>query len=430
MNVAKIGGSSLSTAELITAAIKIITERNYQAVVVSAPGKAHSDDVKVTDLLFQWFQKPNSKTIREKITQRYQEIISGLGIETVFDLDAELSVIQDRLPKEQKPDYALSRGEYLNAKIIASAMGQTFIDPMKYIVIKKDGTYKCDTEALKQDVGGSLVIMPGFYGSTSKGNVRTFSRGGSDITGAIVAAALGAQEYHNWTDVSGVYTADPRIVSDAKKIDLMTYREVRELGNLGTAVFHPDAIRPVKIAGIPTIIKNTREPNDPGTRIVNAIPFDTENYRVVTGIARTDQFLELRIEYLGMGNISGYTEKILRVLRKQGVSYAIKPESQDSMSLILSSSQLEGKLEDVLDTIRKKVPRDKLSLNFDLSLISIVGANMKNRPGISARVFETLADAGISVVASTQGGSEISITIVVDSDASNRALLILHKAFF
>ena len=427
--VAKFGGSSLGSSDRVKNVLEIIRmDEKRRVIVVSAPGKRSSKDTKLTDLFYAWYAKEGSiAVIREKISNRFGEIIKGLDIE--FQLEEELDKIEADLDNGASEDYAASRGEYLNGKIIAEGLGFVFIDPMEFITIKKSGAYVCDELGLRKAVGDKGVVIPGFYGKRKNGKVRTFPRGGSDITGSVVAKALRASLYENWTDVPGISVADPRVVDDPLPIQFAECTEIRELGRLGAGVFHPGAMDPVFDAGIPVRILSTNEPDHLGTLITSSAPLSDPG-KIITGITGRDNFVEIRIEQSEMDRKIGYVEKILRILRKLKIPFYRIPMGSDTISLIIEEDDLRGKLDAVLAQIDRKVDYDDMIIQRNLSLISVVGRNMIGRAGVSGKVFTALGDAGVNTVAATQGGNQISITIAVSSKDETRAIRAIYRAFF
>lgn len=354
-----------------------------------------------------------------------------LGINA--DVGEFLADIEERIRVSENPDYCASRGEFLSAKILAKYLGFEFVDPADFVKFSMDGSFNPEfsndlaSKILKRISGGAVI--PGFYGSDDDGNVKTFSRGGSDITGAVVARAVGADVYENWTDVDGFLSADPRIVEHPKLMKSLTYTELRELAYMGANVLHPESIFPVRLAGIPINIKNTFNPDSPGTMIVPDDKADAQS-AVVTGIAGKTGLVALNISKQMMNAEVGFSRKLLSVLEQCGISYEHLPSGVDSLSLVISGSEIGGKMEKVINRIRSAVNPDSISVQGELSLVAVVGKNMKNTRGTGAKALTALADAGISVRMIDQGASEINIILGVDTCDYKRAVNAVYQAFF
>ena len=434
IKVVKFGGSSLADAkqfEKVAAIIKAEPERRY--VVPSAPGKRFSEDTKVTDMLYACYDKAtegaNIKEAFASIRERYNGIIKELGID--LDLSGEFEYIESSLMHNPGRDYAASRGEYLNGIILAKYLGFDFIDAAKVIFFKDNGSFDAEktndilSEKLKEH---KYAVIPGFYGSMPNGTIKTFSRGGSDITGSIVARAASADLYENWTDVSGFLMADPRIISNPRPIDVITYRELRELSYMGAGVLHEDAIFPVRYAGIPINIKNTNRPEDKGTMIVAQSDF--YNYEtVITGIAGKTGFSILNIEKDMMNSEIGFGRKILTVLEENGISFEHLPSGIDTMCVVLANSEIEGKKDAVISGICKAVNPDSVSLESGLALIATVGRGMISARGTAARIFHAAAVKGVNIRMIDQGSSEINVIIGVDEKDYQRAISAIYDEF-
>jgi len=434
IKVVKFGGSSLADAkqfEKVAAIIKAEPERRY--VVPSAPGKRFSEDTKVTDMLYACYDKAtegaNIKEAFASIRERYNGIIRELGID--LDLSGEFEYIESALMHHPGRDYAASRGEYLNGIILAKYLGFDFIDAAKVIFFKDNGSFDAErtndvlSEKLKEH---KYAVIPGFYGSMPNGTIKTFSRGGSDITGSIVARAASADLYENWTDVSGFLMADPRIISNPRPIDVITYRELRELSYMGAGVLHEDAIFPVRYAGIPINIKNTNRPEDKGTMIVAQSDF--YNYEtVITGIAGKTGFSILNIEKDMMNSEIGFGRKILTVLEENGISFEHLPSGIDTMCVVLANSEIEGKKDAVISGICKAVNPDSVSLESGLALIATVGRGMISAKGTAARIFHAAAVKGVNIRMIDQGSSEINVIIGVDEKDYQRAISAIYDEF-
>ncbi len=431
MKVSKFGGTSLADASQIKKVLAIVQsdpERRY--VVVSAPGKRSPQDRKITDLLYEWQRhqelRLSSDEIRQIIEARYTEIIRDLGIE--FNLETELDEIGRRILEGASSDYAASRGEYLNGKIVAAALGYKFIDPATCIFFDSKGRYAKSDDQLRSVLQEQRAVIPGFYGSMPDGSIKTFSRGGSDITGAIVASAVNARIYENWTDVSGLLMADPRVVESPRKIDMVTYRELRELSYMGANVFHEEAMFPVQEAGIATNIRNTNDPDNIGTFIV-AEGGEQKNGNIITGIAGRKNFTVITVEKKMMNQQVGFVRRILTVLEANSISFEHMPSGIDTLSIIIDDRQLDGKLEKVLGEIRENCSLDTIETYPNMAMIAIVGQAMVHTPGVAARVFAALAKDGINIRMINQGSSEISIIIGIENDDYDNAVRAIYGAF-
>ena len=434
IKVVKFGGSSLADAKQfkkVAAIIKAEDCRRY--VVPSAPGKRFSEDTKVTDMLYACYDKAKAgEDVKEAfapIRARYNGIIEELGIS--LDLSDEFDYIESAFKHHPGRDYAASRGEYLNGIILAKYLGFDFIDAAKVIFFNDNGTFDAErtntvlSEALTEH---EYAVIPGFYGSMPNGTIKTFSRGGSDITGSIVARAANADLYENWTDVSGFLMADPRIVSNPRPIDVITYRELRELSYMGAGVLHEDAIFPVRYAGIPINIKNTNRPEDKGTMIVASSDF--YNYEtVITGIAGKCGFSILNIEKDMMNAEIGFGRKILTVLEENGISFEHLPSGIDTMCVVIANSEIEGKKDAVISGICKAVNPDSISLESGLALIATVGRGMISAKGTAARIFHAAAVKGVNIRMIDQGSSEINVIIGVDEKEYTRAISAIYDEF-
>ena len=432
--VVKFGGSSLADAEHIRKAAAIIkADPARRIAVVSAPGKRTGSDTKVTDMLYQCFDLAyagkDHTPVLDQIRQRFADIIEGLGIE--FDLDKEITKIDTQLRENPQKHYMASRGEYLNAKIIAAFLGFRFLDTKKLIHFTSYG--KLNETSTAADLGAALsgdecIVLPGFYGSLEDGSIHTFSRGGSDVTGSLAAAAAGADIYENWTDVSGVLFTDPRIVKDARPIDYITYRELRELSYMGASVLHEDAIFPVRKCGIPINIRNTNAPEDAGTMIVAEAPENAEK-RVVTGLAGKKGFTSVHVEKSMMNSEVGFGVKLLDIFQKNDVPFEHCPTGIDTMSVIVNSAEFREKKDVVLQQIRQILQPEFVSIDTDLALIAIVGRGMVYTKGTAARVFSCLAACGVNIRMIDQGSSEMNIIIGIDGEDYNAALNALSAEF-
>ena len=437
IKVVKFGGSSLADAEhfrKVAAIVKADPTRRY--VVPSAPGKRFSDDVKVTDMLYTCYQMIREKKSMQEvddyyknITERYDSIIRELGLD--FDLSGEYEYIKNAMLHRPGRDFVASRGEYLSGLILAKYLGFPFIDAENVIFFKENGAF--DQEKTDRVLSAELAqyrhaVIPGFYGCSANGTVKTFSRGGSDITGSIVARAAGASLYENWTDVSGFLMTDPRIVKDPCTIETITYRELRELSYMGATVLHEDAVFPVRSAGIPINIRNTNRPEDKGTMIVSSTThYDTE--RVITGIAGKKDFSVINIEKDMMNAEIGFGRKVLEILEENGISFEHLPSGIDTMSVVTSTAALEGKRERILQAICRSVSPDSVTIEDGLALVAVVGRGMVKAKGTAARVFDALASKGINIRMIDQGSSELNIIVGIAQDEYLDAIRAIYEEF-
>ena len=431
--VVKFGGSSLASAKQFKKAGDIICgDQSRRYVVPSAPGKRNDKDEKVTDLLYQCYEAAaggkSYKKILEKIRERYEEIIDGLNLN--LNLDFEFSMIEENFLKKAGRDYAASRGEYLNGLVMAEYLGFEFIDAAEVIFFDADGNF--ETELTNKELGERLehvekAVIPGFYGAKHDGTIKTFSRGGSDITGSIVAKAIHADMYENWTDVSGFLVADPRIIKDPEVIETITYRELRELAYMGASVLHEDAIFPVRKEGIPINIRNTNKPEDKGTLIVEST-CRKPNY-TITGIAGKKGFCSINIEKAMMNAEVGFGRKVLEVFEKFGVSFEHMPSGIDTMTVFVHQSEFEEFEQSVIAGIHRAVEPDYLEMESDLALIAVVGRGMKATRGTAGRIFSALAHSRVNVKMIDQGSSELNIIIGVKNADFEEAIKAIYDMF-
>ncbi len=432
--VVKFGGSSLADAKhfiQVANIIKADLARKY--VVPSAPGKRFSADTKVTDMLYTCYEmvrnQENIDEYYEKICERYNGIIAELGIN--FDISGELEYVKNAMMHRSGRDFAASRGEYLNGLILAKYLGYDFIDAENVIFFKDDGSF--DAEKTNDVMSAELklhehAVIPGFYGVMPNGTIKTFSRGGSDITGSIVARAANACLYENWTDVSGFMMADPRIVSDPSPIATITYRELRELSYMGATVLHEDAIFPVRYAKIPINIKNTNDPAAPGTMIVSETSdYDTD--KVITGVAGKKNFSVITIEKDMMNSEVGFGRRVLEVLEDNDIPFEHLPSGVDTMSVVVSSPLLEERHDKVMAMMQRVTKADSITIEHEIALIAVVGRAMVKAKGTAARVFDAVSNAGINIRIIDQGSSELSIIIGVENHDFEAALTAIYKEF-
>ena len=433
VKVVKFGGSSLASAKQFKKVADIIrADKARRFVVPSAPGKRTSGDTKVTDMLYQMYDAAGDKTKYSKIfTQirgRFEEIIEGLGLN--LSLDHEFQNMEQNFVNQIGRDYAASRGEYLNGIIMANYLGYEFVDPSEMIVFHDDGTL--DAEATKDEVrerleGVKNAVIPGFYGAKKDGTITTFSRGGSDITGSIVAGAIGADMYENWTDVSGFLVADPHIVEDPKVIDTITYRELRELSYMGAGVLHEEAIFPVRREGIPINIRNTNRPQDNGTMIVSSTC--RKPAYTITGIAGKKGFVAVNIDKDMMNSEIGFGRKVLQVFEDSGISFEHMPSGIDTMTIIVHQTEFMDHEQAIVSGIQRAVHPDIITLESDLALIAVVGRGMKDQRGTAARVFAALSHARVNVKMIDQGSSEFNIIVGVKNDDFETAVRAIYSIF-
>ena len=404
-------------------------------VVVSAPGKRFGGDIKVTDLLYETYDNVvvsgETGAAFEKICERFRGIVSELKLD--MDIDAILAETGEAIIREASPDFCASRGEYLSGRVMAELLGIPFIDARDVVKFGPDGkldnarTYALLAEALK---GKKRALVTGFYGEDANGRVKTFSRGGSDISGAIVARAAGADLYENWTDVRGFLACDPRIVENPVPIRSLSYKELRELSYMGANVLHSESIFPVREADIPIRIKNTFRPEDKGTDILPTSRY-TYSGRRVTGIAGKKNFTVIFLEKSLMNEEIGFTYRTLAVFMKHGISFEHIPTGIDTMSFVIDSAELKGGLlEEMCDEIRAAVKPDSLRVINDIALIAVVGHGMTRSVGVSARLFEAIARAGVNVRMIDHGSSELNIIVGVDNENYERTLKAVYEEFF
>ena len=434
VKVVKFGGSSLADADHFRQVAQIIlSDKDRHYVVASAPGKRYSADTKVTDMLYRCFEMVrNHESIDEyyeQIKKRYNDIIVDLGLD--FDISGELEYVKNAMLHASGRDYAASRGEYLNSLILAKFLGFAFVDAENVIHFKENGQY--DGEKTRAAVQQELkkheyAIIPGFYGTMPNGTIKTFSRGGSDVTGSIVANAVEADLYENWTDVSGFMMADPRVVEDPCAIDTITYRELRELSYMGASVLHEDAIFPVRTAGIPINIRNTNRPEDVGTMIVATAPtYDTQH--IITGVAGRKGFSFVNIEKDMMNAEVGFTRRILDVLEDHDLPIEHLPTGIDTISMVIPTASLEGKREKLLAAIERRAHPDSVTIEDGIAMIAVVGRGMAKAKGTAAKVFIALAHAGINVRMIDQGSSELNIIVGVDEGDYETAIRAIYNEF-
>ena len=435
MKVTKFGGSSMADAGQYRKIRDILlADPERTVVVVSAPGKRHSKDHKVTDLLY--LCNAHSKygvacdTVFDLIVERYTSIRDELGID--LDLESEFSVLKKGIDaKKISEDELVSRGEYFSAKLIAAFLGYRFLDAADWVRFKLDGTVDQDAtyKALKELAFGQKIVTPGFYGTMPDGRIHTFSRGGSDITGALAAAALDADVYENWTDVSGILMADPRIVDNPEPIAEVTYDELRELSYSGAQVLHEGSIFPVREKNIPLNIRNTNAPEDPGTIIMERFDEDHEPDRFITGITGMKDFSIISLSKRGMSNQVGVLHKVLTVLVRHNISVDYVPNGIDNVSVVAPTEALAPQLYTILAEIQNEVEPDSLEVHDQIAVVAAVGRQMAYRPGISGKLFAALGNAGINIRMINQGPDELNIIIGVDNKDFKNTIRVLYDSF-
>ena len=433
LKVVKFGGSSLASAEQFKKVgdiIKMEEDRRY--VVPSAPGKRFPEDTKVTDMLYQTYALAEAGKKFDKelnaIKERYDEIIKGLELN--MSLDEDFKTIAEMFASKAGKDYAASRGEFLNGKIMANYLGIEFVDAAEVIRFYDDGPFDSHkTKKLMRDrlAGIDRAVIPGFYGAYADGKVKTFSRGGSDITGSIVAGAVKADVYENWTDVSGFLIADPRIIDKPEAIETITYRELRELAYMGASVLHEDAIFPVRKAGIPINIRNTNAPKDPGTWIVESTC--QKSKYVITGIAGKKGFCSINIDKELMNSEIGFGRKVLQAFEDNGISFEHVPSGIDTMTVFVHQDEFMPKEQQVVSQIHRLASPDSIDIEADLALVAVVGRGMKSTRGTAGRIFSALAHSNVNVKMIDQGSSELNIIIGVENKDFETTIKAIYDIF-
>lgn len=431
--VVKFGGSSLASARQFKKVKAIITADKTRCFVIpSAPGKRDAKDTKVTDLLYQCYDAAASgqsyKRTLSLIQKRFADIIEGLDLN--LNLDFEFKKIEENFINQAGREYAASRGEYLNSLIMAEYLGFPFLDAADVICFDQDGNFlpeETNTELQHRLDSMKQAVIPGFYGSKPDGSIKTFSRGGSDVTGSLVARALHADLYENWTDVSGFLVADPRIVNDPAPINTITYRELRELSYMGASVLHEDAIFPVRKEGIPVNIRNTNRPDDPGTMIVENTT--KKSPYTITGVAGKKGFCSVIVDKAMMNSEIGFGRKVLEVFEKNHVSFEHMPSGIDTMSVLVHQDEFQEKEQAVIAGINRAVHPDVVDLESDLALIAVVGRSMRANRGTAARIFAALSHARINVKMIDQGSSELNIIIGVANDDFEESIRAIYNIF-
>jgi len=436
IRVSKFGGSSVADAGQMRKVRAIVdAEPSRRFIVPSAPGKRNADDIKITDMLYRTNEAATAgesiDPLFDQIAARYREIAADLNLGADFNLEPELADVHDRIAAGAGADYAASRGEYLSGVILSKLLDRPLIDPATMIRFNKDGRFLAEetqaavAERLGREEAG---IIPGFYGALPDGAIKTFSRGGSDVTGAIVARGVSASVYENWTDVSGLLMTDPRIVDSPLTISELTYRELRELAYMGATVLHDEAIFPVREAGIPVHIKNTNDPEAAGTRIARG-GHDQPPTGRITGIAGRKDFTIIALEKTLMNAEIGFGRRVLGVLEANDLSFEHMPSGIDTLSIVLKSDAVAGRLDDLLAQIREACAPDSIEVSSGIALIATVGRGMSHVPGTAARLFGALAESGVNIRMIDQGSSELNIIVGVENADFEKTVRAVYDAF-
>lgn len=433
LKVAKFGGSSVADAIQLAKVKKIVKHdpaRRY--IIVSAPGKRFDGDNKMTDLLYLCRTHIEHNVPYDQVFQvicdRFRAMELNLGV--TVDLDREFNEIRKNLDEGAGPDYIASRGEYLNALLTASYLGYDFVDSAGLVQFDEKGRFldEATDQALKDELAKhERAVLPGFYGTTPDGKVKTFSRGGSDITGSLVAKAVRANVYENWTDVPGFLVADPRIVENPEPIEMISYQELRELSYMGASVLHEDAIYPVRAVDIPINIRNTNDPQHPGTTIVSEARHKSQ--RIITGIAGSKGFTVVALYKNMMSSERGFIRRTLGIFEDLNINFEHLPSGIDTLSIVISNKQLGDRLPELLEEIERRMNPDSLEVSDDIALIATVGWGMTSRTGVSARLFGALADASVNIRMIDQGSSEMNIIVGVHNKDFETAIRAIYEAF-
>ncbi len=441
VKVAKFGGSSVADVIQLNKIKEIILsdpERRY--IIVSAPGKRFDGDNKITDLLYLVKTTMENKLPYDQLFQvvcdRYTAVQANLGLN--IDMQSAYDKIKEKLTQDPSADYIASRGEYLNALMIADFLGFDFVDAEGMVKFDEKGRFLMNetNEAIREELAKhEYAVIPGFYGSLPDGDIKTFSRGGSDITGALVAGAINAECYENWTDVSGFLMADPRIIDKPRQIRTISYKELRELSYMGASVLHEDAIYPARVADVPINIRNTNDPSDPGTMIVSqekAEEMDKTNEdkdQIITGIAGSKDFTVVALYKNMMSQEKGFVRRILGILDDYDINFEHLPSGIDTVSVVMSNKQINGRLDEVLAEFQSRLRPDSIDVIENIAQIATVGHKMAARRGTAATLFTALAEAGVNIRMIDQGSSELNIIVGVDNDDFNKAIRAIYKAF-
>ncbi len=436
IKVVKFGGSSLASAEQFEKVKNIVTaDPSRKIVIVSAPGKRFSGDTKVTDLLYicKAHLKYNAPCtdIFNQIRERYINIKRDCKL--TVDIESDLDEIERKLSKNTPTDYIASRGEFLCAKLMAEYLGYHFVESAKWLVFNHDGrvNFEVSYEKLREIYAHhDRIVIPGFYGALPDGTIKVFSRGGSDITGSLAAAAIGADAYENWTDVSGMLMADPRIVENPKPIDKITFAEMRELSCMGAEVLHEDAVFPLRNKDIPLYIKNTNKIHDEGTLVLDEITdTDADVERFITGISGKKNYTLITIAKTNMSEQFGYIRRALQVLEKFEMIPEHIPSSIDSFSFLIPTKRLQGNIHEIVTRLNEELQPDSIKVTNELAVVAVIGRRMAYNPGISGRVFAALGENGINIRMIEQGADEINITIGIEAKDFEHTIKILYNSF-
>ncbi|MGN0817828.1 MAG: aspartate kinase [Candidatus Coproplasma sp.] len=436
LKVCKFGGTSMADGHVMNRVKGIIeSDPERRFVVVSAPGKRFSGDIKITDLLYGCYEQvKNGNSCAqafEAVAKRFEGIVKELNLD--FDVSSVLEETRERIDQEKSADFTASRGEYLSARVMAKLLGAKFIDAEDVVFFNEEGVLDGDKtyRSISAAIGDAKsAVFPGFYGKGADGKIKTFSRGGSDVSGAIVARAVGASLYENWTDVSGFLACDPRIVDNPRHIKSLSYMELRELSYMGANVLHAESIFPVRKSNIPIVIKNTFRPEDEGTYILPIAQYKPSG-NVVTGVAGKKNFTVIFIEKSHMNSEIGFVRKVLSVFERFGVCVEHIPTGIDTMSVVVETEQLKDfKLERILEGIRNDADPDIIRVIENVALIATVGHGMSSSIGTSARLFKALAQANINVKMIDQGSSELNIIVAVKNDEMENCIKAIYHEFF
>ncbi|MDO5715495.1 MAG: aspartate kinase [Tissierellia bacterium] len=436
IKVSKFGGSSLANSKQYQRVYDIVHEdRTRKFIVASAPGKSHSDDTKITDLLYLCYDLAahniNFHETLDIVEKKFREIVENIGVD--FDLDASIQILKEELDSGKSRDHIASRGEFIGSQILAKYLGYEFVDAKELIFFDDRGqfmekkSYDKIYELRKTDKN---YVIPGFYGIMPNGEIKTFSRGGGDLTGSIISRGVKTDLYENWTDVTGIMSADPRIVKNPRNVEMITYRELRELSYAGASVLHEEAILPVTHAGIPIEIKNTFHPEDKGTFIVPDNDIEVQKMtRGVTGIAGRKHFSVVNIEKVRMNQDKGFHRKLMSVIEVNDMKVEHMPTSIDSISLIIADKYLQGRVDSLVSEINTFCNPDIIKITSNIALISVVGRGMKNHIGVSANLFTALAKDNINIQMIIQGSSELNIIVGIHEDDYEKAIRAIYNAF-
>ena len=435
MKVVKFGGSSMADAGQYRKIRDILlADPDRKVVIVSAAGKRNKADHKITDLLYLCYAHSqygvDCSGVFEMISSRYLEIRDELGLQLA--LEPELADLKRRIDaKTISQDELASRGEYFSAKLMAAYLDFRFVDAADWVKFRFDGSVDQEAtyEALRGLIQGNGAVIPGFYGRLPDGHIRTFTRGGSDITGALAAAALDAEVYENWTDVSGILMADPRIVDHPQAIPEVTYDELRELSYSGAQVLHEGTIFPVREKNIPVNIRNTNAPEDPGTMIQESFDTDSDPHRFITGITGKKDFTIISLSKRGMSNQVGVLRRVLTVLERHNISVDYVPNGIDNVSVVMPTEDVASSLYNILGEIQEEVNPDTLDVHDQIAIVAAVGRKMAYRPGISGQIFAALGSEGVNIRMINQGPDELNIIFGVDNRDFARAIQVLYNSF-